>query len=215
MAERIETFGVEHLDDCARLFLTAFNAEPWNDSYTLDTAKKQLVWHLEVPGCVGLVSLNDGVTAFTIGYREPSVPIYNYFGGSAVTDEQTGLLAYTLSENNLAKANKLQEEFTDFANDSKKNEIVVDQNIATFITISYVDRFQRRHEEVHCVEGFGAGKKVSEARGQKVVNTYNEKDTLGEVQNFFELTPKKLYEEWLDTVRKSDSEVFNSCNVER
>src|SRR3712207_3497562 len=36
--------------------MTAFNAEPWNDEYTLDTAKKQLAWHLEVPGCVGLVS---------------------------------------------------------------------------------------------------------------------------------------------------------------
>lgn len=125
MAERIETFGVEHLDDCARLFLTAFNAEPWNDSYTLDTAKKQLVWHLEVPGCVGLVSLNDGVTAFTIGYREPSVPIYNYFGGSAVTDEQTCLLAYTLSENNLAKANKLQEEFTDSPTIAKRTKLLL------------------------------------------------------------------------------------------
>jgi hypothetical protein len=125
MAERIETFGVEHLDDCARLFLTAFNAEPWNDSYTLDTAKKQLVWHLEValPGCVGLVSLNDGVT--TIGYREPSVPIYNYFGGSAVTDEQTCLLAYTLSENNLAKANKLQEEFTDSPTIAKRTKLLL------------------------------------------------------------------------------------------
>ena len=49
--------------------MTAFNAEPWNDSYTHDTARKQLVWHLEVPGCVGLVSVNDRIIAFAIGYR--------------------------------------------------------------------------------------------------------------------------------------------------
>ena len=72
MDERIETFDVEHLDDCAHLFMIAFNAEPWNDEYTLDTAKKQLAWHLEVPGCVGLVSLNDGIVAFALGYREPT-----------------------------------------------------------------------------------------------------------------------------------------------
>ena len=72
MAERIETFGVEHLDDCARLFVTAFNAEPWNDKYIPDTAKKQLDWHLRVPGCVGLVSVIGGVVAFAIGYQEPT-----------------------------------------------------------------------------------------------------------------------------------------------
>jgi len=72
MAERIETFGAEHLDDCARLFMSAFNAEPWNDKYTPDTAKKQLDWHLRVPGCVGLVSVTDGVVAFAIGYQEPT-----------------------------------------------------------------------------------------------------------------------------------------------
>jgi aminoglycoside 6'-N-acetyltransferase I len=72
MTERIEAFKPEHLDECAHLFMTAFNAEPWNDEYTLDTAKKQLAWHLEVPGCEGLVSVNDGIVAFAIGYREPT-----------------------------------------------------------------------------------------------------------------------------------------------
>ena len=72
MVERIETFGVEHLDDCARLFMSAFNAEPWNDKYTPDTAKKQLDRHLRVPGCVGLVSVIDGVVAFAIGYMGPT-----------------------------------------------------------------------------------------------------------------------------------------------
>ena len=72
MTERIEAFNAEHLDECAYLFMTAFNAEPWNDEYTLDTAKKQLAWHLEVPGCLGLVAVKDGIVAFAIGYREPT-----------------------------------------------------------------------------------------------------------------------------------------------
>src|SRR5829696_1280110 len=72
MVERIETFGLEHLDDCAHLFMTAFNAEPWNDKYTFDTARKQLAWHLRVPGCVGLISVRDGIVAFAIGYQEPT-----------------------------------------------------------------------------------------------------------------------------------------------
>src|SRR3712207_3133826 len=70
MTERIEAFKPEHLDECAYLFMTAFNAEPWNDEYTLDTAKKQLAWHLEVPGCLGLVSVKDGIVALDVGYRE-------------------------------------------------------------------------------------------------------------------------------------------------
>ena len=72
MAERIEAFKADHLEECAHLFMTAFNAEPWNDKYTLDTAKKQLAWHLRVPGCVGLVSVREEVVAFALGYREPT-----------------------------------------------------------------------------------------------------------------------------------------------
>ncbi len=67
MAERIEAFKEEHLDDCAHLFMTAFNAEPWNDKYTLDTAKKQLAWHLKVPGCVGLVSVSAAISSLLGG----------------------------------------------------------------------------------------------------------------------------------------------------
>jgi aminoglycoside 6'-N-acetyltransferase I len=72
MVEQIEAFRASHLDECARLLMATFNAEPWNDNYTLDTAGKQLAWILGVPGCVGLVSIADGVVAFAIGYREPT-----------------------------------------------------------------------------------------------------------------------------------------------
>ena len=72
MSERIEAFNEDHLDECAELLVAAFNAEPWNDSYTHDTARTQLAWHLGVPGFLGLVSVKDGIVAFAIGYREPT-----------------------------------------------------------------------------------------------------------------------------------------------
>ena len=72
MSERIEAFNKDHLDECAELLVAAFNAEPWNDSYTHDTARTQLAWHLGVPGFLGLVSVKDGIVAFAIGYREPT-----------------------------------------------------------------------------------------------------------------------------------------------
>ena len=71
MAERIEEFGEDYLDECAYLLVASFNAEPWNDEWTLDTAKKELTWTMGVPGFVGLVSLDEGVVAFATGYREP------------------------------------------------------------------------------------------------------------------------------------------------
>jgi len=71
MAEWIEGFRRYHLEECARLLVATFNAEPWNDEWTLDTAKKELTWTMGVPGFVGLVSLDEGVVAFATGYREP------------------------------------------------------------------------------------------------------------------------------------------------
>jgi aminoglycoside 6'-N-acetyltransferase I len=71
MAERIEAFKKDHLDECADLLVATFNAEPWNAKYTLHTAKKELAWILSVPGFVGLVSVTDEVVAFATGYREP------------------------------------------------------------------------------------------------------------------------------------------------
>lgn len=71
MAERIEQFNDNYLDECAHLLVAAFNAEPWNAKYTLDTARKELTWIQGVPGFVGLVSITDKLMAFATGYREP------------------------------------------------------------------------------------------------------------------------------------------------
>jgi hypothetical protein len=49
MSERIEAFEEDHLDESAHLLVSTYNAEPWNDQWTLDTAKKDLTWVMEVP----------------------------------------------------------------------------------------------------------------------------------------------------------------------
>src|SRR5918997_3791447 len=59
MTERIEAFKPEHLDEGAHLFMTAFNAEPWNDEYTLDTAK----------GAVGLAPISTGMRGLGVRQR--------------------------------------------------------------------------------------------------------------------------------------------------
>jgi aminoglycoside 6'-N-acetyltransferase I len=71
MAEHIEEFTADHLEECAHLLISTFNAEPWNDNWTLDRAKKALMWTQAVPGFVGLVAVDDGVRALTTGYIEP------------------------------------------------------------------------------------------------------------------------------------------------
>ena len=71
MGERTEEFGIDHLDECARLAVATFNAEPWNDEWTFDTARRELAWTMGVPGFAGLVSLDGGIVAFATGYREP------------------------------------------------------------------------------------------------------------------------------------------------
>ncbi len=71
MTERIEEFTGEHLDECARLAVATFNAEPWNDEWTFDTARRELAWRMGVPEFAGWVSLDGGVVAFATGYREP------------------------------------------------------------------------------------------------------------------------------------------------
>ena len=71
MAERIEIFAPEHLDGCARLLVSAFNAEPWNESWTFANARKSLVSILDDAGFIGFVSLDRGeVLGFAAGYRE-------------------------------------------------------------------------------------------------------------------------------------------------
>jgi ribosomal protein S18 acetylase RimI-like enzyme len=71
MAERIEALREEYLDGCTHLYVSTFNAEPWNQRWTLETTHKKLAWTLGVPGFSGWVlSLDDVIVAFAAGYRQ-------------------------------------------------------------------------------------------------------------------------------------------------
>ncbi len=60
----------DHLDGCARLLVSAFNAEPWNEKWTLETARKDILWTLNAPDYLGFVYLEDEVKGMAAGHRE-------------------------------------------------------------------------------------------------------------------------------------------------
>ena len=66
----IEQFDPGHLDGCARIFSSIFNEEPWNEPWTVQTARGRLAEALATPGAYGLVQLGPAVEAFVVGYGE-------------------------------------------------------------------------------------------------------------------------------------------------
>ena len=69
-AGRISALTEEHLDGCAEVLVSAFKAEPWNENWTLETARKELRWTIDTPGFLGFVYLEERVMGFATGYRE-------------------------------------------------------------------------------------------------------------------------------------------------
>ncbi|KST66823.1 hypothetical protein BC008_36505 [Mastigocoleus testarum BC008] len=55
VSEEILTLTSEHLDACANLLVQVFNKEPWNESWSFDSART-LLWEIfHTPGFVGFV----------------------------------------------------------------------------------------------------------------------------------------------------------------
>jgi GNAT superfamily N-acetyltransferase len=65
-----ERLAEHHLSAAARLYVDVFNAEPWNDAWTVDTAQKRLSDMLATPGAFGLVVRPHDPVAVLIGYSE-------------------------------------------------------------------------------------------------------------------------------------------------
>jgi aminoglycoside 6'-N-acetyltransferase I len=67
----IDDFSRDFLDAAVRLFVTVFNAAPWNDSWTQASAGARLRDVVDTPGFVG-VGLTDGeeLCGFAIGHTE-------------------------------------------------------------------------------------------------------------------------------------------------
>ncbi|KAB8334586.1 GNAT family N-acetyltransferase [Scytonema tolypothrichoides VB-61278] len=70
MLEEIQTFTTEYLDDCANLYVEVFNTEPWNEQWTIETARLRLFEILNTPGFIGFVFQQDEVLGFVAGYCE-------------------------------------------------------------------------------------------------------------------------------------------------
>jgi aminoglycoside 6'-N-acetyltransferase I len=66
----IEALTEDDLDGCARPLVSAFNEEPWNEKWTTQTARKEILWTLNVPGFLGFVSGEGEPVGFAAGYRE-------------------------------------------------------------------------------------------------------------------------------------------------
>ena len=70
VTESIEPLTQHYLEECAHLLVLAFNREPWNESWTLETAREELRWTMSVPGYKGFVSKGEGISGFATGYCE-------------------------------------------------------------------------------------------------------------------------------------------------
>jgi aminoglycoside 6'-N-acetyltransferase I len=70
MALQIASLRSPDLDACASLFIAAFNAPPWNDGWTRDTAGRRLRDILESPGALGLLASEREAVGFLLGNVE-------------------------------------------------------------------------------------------------------------------------------------------------
>jgi GNAT superfamily N-acetyltransferase len=71
MTESIVAWNHDLLAPAVEVFIEVFNAEPWNDRWTIDTATKRLSDLMSVPGFEGAALLVGGtLTAFAGGYRQ-------------------------------------------------------------------------------------------------------------------------------------------------
>lgn len=67
----IEPFPRENLEAGARLYRDVFNEPPWNDEWTVETARARLAQLTEMPGYYGYgVTLDGTLVGFLMGYTE-------------------------------------------------------------------------------------------------------------------------------------------------
>jgi aminoglycoside 6'-N-acetyltransferase I len=69
--EQIIKFSDELLKQCANLYVSIFNKEPWNDEWTVETASARLKHIHNTPNSLGYVYINEeGLIGFALGYSE-------------------------------------------------------------------------------------------------------------------------------------------------
>ncbi|WP_077616270.1 GNAT family N-acetyltransferase [Caenibacillus caldisaponilyticus] len=71
MAESIVPMSTEHLEPCVELYMKVFNSEPWNESWTPETAKERLADLMHTPHFMGFFWENHGTPiGFIAGHRK-------------------------------------------------------------------------------------------------------------------------------------------------
>lgn len=60
LPEHIVSLQDASVDDCARLYMSVFNAEPYLDSWTEQTARRRILELVGTPGFVGYAHVEDG-----------------------------------------------------------------------------------------------------------------------------------------------------------
>jgi aminoglycoside 6'-N-acetyltransferase I len=69
--------AIEILEQCAEIYPAAYNAEPWNDNWTTQTAKALLTCYYNTPNFMGWAARRNGqIIGCAIGNMEP------YYSGS-------------------------------------------------------------------------------------------------------------------------------------
>lgn len=61
MSALISQIKKEDIASCAKLYVEVFNAEPWNDKWTLENAQKRLNDIYDAPNFVGSIYLDKGI----------------------------------------------------------------------------------------------------------------------------------------------------------
>lgn len=69
--QSVDTFDGDLLSAAARLFVSVFNAPPWSESWSEESARARLEDVVRTPGFVG-VALHDGqeLCGFAVGHKE-------------------------------------------------------------------------------------------------------------------------------------------------
>ena len=71
MSISIEFFSSDDLEEGARLYRTVFNEPPWNDDWTIETARTRLAQVIETPGYRGCsATLDENLVGLVMGNLE-------------------------------------------------------------------------------------------------------------------------------------------------
>lgn len=73
MAETVVPITADNLEQCIELYINVFNSEPWNETWTYQTAKERLTDLLHTPKSLGfLLYDNNNLIGFIAGNSKKS-----------------------------------------------------------------------------------------------------------------------------------------------